>query len=895
MNWSDVLLAYLHDPPDKALSIRGHVPRARDNAQIALDDRVSRRILEDAVSRADPLASIIERFPMPTAGEGGKWAVESENGESIVVHPLSAASRRLSVPAIDDQLTRTEQDRLREIISDLSGEGDRQFRNRYLAIWRLWQGDLAAKVNPCLALLPADTRTPDHTIWNHLDVTAMYKAAESEPGGAALLAFALGPVQRFIEAARSVRDLWSGSMILSWLAFRAMLPVVEELGPTALVYPALRGNPLLDLWLRDEQRLGGKVPLPEVEQRLTPSLPHRFLAIVPWGADGAAAEAMAEKCRVAFEYAWRELADGVKSAIQAKLDSLDSGWDRRWSGQIAEYFSTSTAVVPLGGAGDEIDRQLAGLLANENSFAAAFRDAEAVREMARSIPDDDRPSYAQDHAGRWQYQVELVGRSLASQRSIRHVPAPPSEGNADSKFPQKCTLLGSFEQTGPDDLRQSRQFWDKVAPQGGLSVDGVRVRKGEALCAIAMVKRFADPAYLREELQLSQQDLRFPDTWTIAGGRWLVDADIDWKSDWQDDAGQRVPWNGHWLQWSRPDQNLDDAGACPADLWTQIQNARQSEQLGPPPVYFAILKLDGDDLGEWLRGANSPIVRETMHLNLVDYYENHCNDSKNAERLNAKRPVGPALHAAISTALSNFAMHVVAALVAKYHGTVIYSGGDDTLILLPVVTALQCASELQRAYTSNWYTANGREYLMMGSRATLSGGLVAVHAKDDLRLAVADARDAEKKAKDAGKDALGITIRRRSGQHTSAICPWEFAETVEDWRNAFSRDDGNPGASDRWAYHLAGEKATLAALPPSAMAAEIRRQVNRAEADTRRRLGEPNESIGFRTAGDLLAAQFSQYCDMVVNDRRTMESAGALDGFLTLCQSASFMARGRDE
>ena len=44
----------------------------------------------------------------------------------------------------------------------------------------------------------------------------------------------------FIESARSVRDLWSGSMILSWLTFQAMLPVVEQLGPTAVIYPLLR-------------------------------------------------------------------------------------------------------------------------------------------------------------------------------------------------------------------------------------------------------------------------------------------------------------------------------------------------------------------------------------------------------------------------------------------------------------------------------------------------------------------------------------------------------------------------------------------------------------------------------------------------------------------------------
>src|SRR5690606_6163253 len=109
---------------------------------------------------------------------------------------------------------------------------------RFLAAWRLWPEKLTGE-HELFTNFPADTRNPDHTIWNHLDITAAFKAAQSD-GGPALLTFALGPVQRFIEASRSVRDLWSGSMILSWLAFRSLLPVVEQLGPAALVYPALR-------------------------------------------------------------------------------------------------------------------------------------------------------------------------------------------------------------------------------------------------------------------------------------------------------------------------------------------------------------------------------------------------------------------------------------------------------------------------------------------------------------------------------------------------------------------------------------------------------------------------------------------------------------------------------
>jgi CRISPR-associated protein Cmr2 len=866
-NWDALLLAYLHDPPDKALSIRGHVPRARDNAKIAVGGHVSKSVLEEAVSEADPLASIIERLPMPTAGDQGQRAVGPENGQLQIAHPLSAASRSLPVPVLNDRLTQSEQDQLRAIVADLPGGGDEQVRIRLLAVWRQWPDALAGNVHECLALLPADTRTPDHTIWNHLDTTTAFKAALSGEGGPALLSFALGPVQRFIEAARSVRDLWSGSMMLSWLAFRAMLPIIEQLGPTALLYPALRGNPMLDLWLRDPQRVGGKMPLPDVELWRTPALPHRFLALVPWGKDGVCARDLAGQCQKAVADAWLEMARAVRQRICGSLARACPDWDKRWDSQIGSYFSTATAVMPLGGSGEEIDRRLARLLTGKESFNEAFPNAEAIRGLARAIPKIDRPSYDQDHAGRWQYQVELVQRSLAAHRAVRHVPQIECDAPADQQFPQKCTLLGSFEQMGPDDLRQSRDFWDRVGGQDGVSIDGVRIRQGEALCAVALVKRFAGPAFLREQLQFSTNDLRFPDTWTVASAEWLANAE---RHGHRLGPGSISSWNGHWLHWTKRDEDLTDADECPDDVFTQIQDARKPDKCGKPPVYYAILKLDGDDLGGWLRGEKSPKVREVMHPTLVSYYEDLGEQAKAG--LDAQRPVGPALHAAISTALANFALHAVPEIVRKHHGTTIYSGGDDTLVLLPVSQALPCALELRQAFTSDFYTRDGREYLMMGSRATISGGLVVVHAKDDLRLALQDARRAEKLAKDAGKDALAITIRRRSGEHTSVVCPWAFVPTVDHWAQQF-----RSGASDRWAYHLYRERSALADLPVEAMQAEIRRQIKRAEEPTPRLL--PPASI---------AEAFESF-------RSRFDTAGAaLASFLTLCHTASFLARGRD-
>ena len=53
-DWEDVLLAYLHDPPDKPLALAGHVVRAARYAAAVLWRPV-----------ADSVLSVAERLPAP--------------------------------------------------------------------------------------------------------------------------------------------------------------------------------------------------------------------------------------------------------------------------------------------------------------------------------------------------------------------------------------------------------------------------------------------------------------------------------------------------------------------------------------------------------------------------------------------------------------------------------------------------------------------------------------------------------------------------------------------------------------------------------------------------------------------------------------------------------------
>ena len=165
-------------------------------------------------------------------------------------------------------------------------------------------------------------------------------------------------------------------------------------------------------------------------------------------------------------------------------------------------------VAPASGLDEE---QLARLV-GATDFASGWPESRRIRDLALAIPAAHHPPYDQDSAGRWQAQMEIAARLLAAARRVRHVPATAEPGDGPS--PAKCTLFGSWEQMGPAESSASRAFWRKVVEQ--VAVAGVRLRRRERLCAVALTKRFAGPALIASELELAPEDLRFPDSATVA-------------------------------------------------------------------------------------------------------------------------------------------------------------------------------------------------------------------------------------------------------------------------------------------------------------------------------------------------------------------------------------------
>ena len=835
-------------------SVKGHESRAASYATAALGDTVSRRGLHRLSARPDELAAITERLPSPTAGPNGERAVGPADG-LVLTHPTSGTATRLPTSlALDpDKAVRL----IERVVDGLPGP-----RERFLAVWRLLPDRIATEFGTDMARLPADTRIPDHTLFQHVDITAgLYTAGA--PNDVAYLSFALGPVHPFIAAARSVRDLWSGSALLSWLSFQAMKPILDCLGPTAFVYPSLRGSPLVDLWLIREAALGDRLPKPVLSARMAPSLPHRFTALVP----RHHANEIGDACLAAAHGGWRKMATAVRTNINSWLAPIQANWDRLWERQIESALDFRVAVAP----GRMLsDARLASLVGC-SEFSSAWPQAQKLRDLEKAIPPDHRPDYAQDHAGRWQAHMDFSSRLMAAQRTVRHVPDTGDLGLGT--VPGKCTLFGSWEQMGPAEYRRSLDFWNDAAEN--VSIKGVRLRPRERLSAVALTKRFAGPALLASELYVQPEDLRFPDTSTVAAADWLTTAGIDHGQE----RRLNGTWSGLWLHWNKQHQDPTER-AVPGDLWLRICQARK--QIGNPPSYYAVISLDGDEMGRWLAGQKTPELRQLLHPKIRTYFE-ELKDTCANDGISAPRPMGPALHGTISAALGVFASDAAPRIVERYHGTMIYSGGDDVLALCPVATALRCVHDLRRAFSGlndpmrdGWRECGGLRKITMGDRASMSGAIAVVHSHEDLRRALETARDAEKRAKQAGRNLLVVATVRRSGETARAICPWPTTDWIDGLRKTFAE-----GASDRWTYRLRAELPTLASglLPRQALHAEILRLVNRGESDT-----------DVRRYGSLVAEAFDRYCEL----RKGVSDAELLTHFLTLCQSASFMARGND-
>ena len=191
-----------------------------------------------------------------------------------------------------------------------------------------------------------------------------------------LILFQAGPVQSFIAAAKSTRDLWSGSYMLSWLmaaAAKALTETAQTPVEQTIVFPMLSelGVYKLQTGIKDNEKT-----------LLNPAMPNRFLAVVSTDK----AEACAKAAEKAFRDELTAIADAVWEFLKKEENAKDE-WKARWDKQIELFPEITWQTCPLEG----------------DNYKAAYKRCQRLlaarrntREFVQFITDNDQEKAVKD-------------------------------------------------------------------------------------------------------------------------------------------------------------------------------------------------------------------------------------------------------------------------------------------------------------------------------------------------------------------------------------------------------------------------------------------------------------------------------------------------------------------
>ncbi len=544
------------------------------------------------------------------------------------------------------------------------------------------------------------------------------------------LHFTLGPVQGFVSQARRTRDFWAGSFLLSWLTAKAMAAVQGAGGK--IVMPEVDGDDLLKAVKGEplgKDESGNDKELPKIG-----SLPNNFIAEVPVDFDGKVAVD-------AVQDAWKALADAVWQ--KDKLDAAGVSRDL-WDNQIKSFWDMAWVVAG----------------------------------------SDD-------------------GKVLAMRKNWRTYMPPESQGD-------KCTMMGEWQELSGADKpnpEQQKKLWEKLKPFGTMDL-----RENERLCAIAYVKRrFVHVWQALDGHKGWELPTAVPSTHYMAAVHWLEQAveygDNSQLQAFHDAAKGARKGYGEWgtdIKCIKEKVGKKDLAFWFTSLDGQVffksalENSNEFEpekaepvlsalheltqikvsngqKLGHPSPFYAILMMDGDNLGK------------------------------------TKEAMGDATD--LSAALARFTSEVPE-VVQNHNGFLIYAGGDDVLAMLPLEDALPCAAEVREKYM-RIFEGKGLE----DGNYSISAAIEYAHMKLPLTMILKDAHKLlDDVAKDAtGRDAVACRVWKPGGQQLTWSMPWEQAlkkadgEKDENKReviiaqlaNKLGEDEqGDAGYASKLLYHI---------------------------------------------------------------------------------------------
>ncbi len=859
--WQTKLHARLHDPAEKALVLlrdpAGHeggtsralhrllgfdqlaetvAPDSDRTLHSLLFKQGIPRAMYETVRRADWWAAAADRpqWPMQditvTTKSGqtktlkvADWAQVNWAKRPVLIHPLTGTEYDLGRHGglSDTDFHDIKSRSLAHFASLIARDGEAvDWRKTLLAFWRfgpeLREEEDFGKLGHLWRLLPADTRVPDHSIWDHLDLASAFAGAfAADPDGeAALLALAIGPVQGFIQSARSTSDLWAGSHLLARLAWESMRPICEALGPDAILFPRLRGVPQVDLWLRDECGLdralfndcdwtrGGTDSNP----LFSAALPNRFVALVPRSQAAALAAQVDAAVRAWLQALGTTVVDRLLDAASLGNDG-ESICHRQMRDQLAGFPEVHWAAVPFSlirprNTARQTDLDTAALSEAMAPFFGAtpgeprgFLQSPAWRALQREVQWPDGTTFFAPNPGVLYPAVyDLAERVLAAAKAVRTFDQNAQQGWRCSLTGETEWLTTDLEQLKTSYRQRKDTLWAKIA-----QTRPAWAKEGEHLGALPAVKRLWPTLFAEEVRAATVSDLQ---RFVVSTHTMALAHQID---QWLAHGAQVAPGWSETVARYRPEpvalphrltqqhrqnpqgladakrlaglleiaQDLDDERERQVlqDLVTRSLGSWKPDGKIQREAYYALLLMDGDRMGAWLSGemAQGPSYRDSFHPAIRDGFDRHARGKPLLEAYGRqRRALSPNRHLAISGALNDFALTLVRHVVEVEHlGRVIYAGGDDVLAMLPVADLLPAMQRLRLAYSGHdpehtsgdrrgltlqhgFAFLGGRLMRLMGEQATASCGAVIAHHQAPLGGVLRALHEAEQRAKTDG-------------------------------------------------------------------------------------------------------------------------------------------------
>jgi CRISPR-associated protein Cmr2 len=367
-----------------------------------------------------------------------------------------------------------------------------------------------------------------------------------------------------------------------------------------------------------------------------------------------------------------------------------------------------------------LDIQWVALKFNDNNYAEKYEEIERLLGAIKNVR-----TFEQINDGKGE-----VGRkcALCGERNIKIYRKSERDKKNERKYGTKWLYLRKLFMDSKEVI--ALEPGDTIAGRDNKTI--FEPQEGEGLCAVCFTKRF----YEKE---------KFPSTAAIATMDWLENIPdnekLHYKNLFNNFDEQMYFEENHraeYLKKYRHFKDTDSLKEAKNELKVFYQN------YGKPSKYYALVMLDGDDMGRWISG---------------EFLENGQDLEK--------------FHELLSEELGRYAQ-TMQDRAKEPEGKLVYAGGDDVMAFVNLKYIFKVLEELRIQFPK--FENMGFD-IKDNHKSSASAGIVIAHYKTPLSEVLKWSRRMEKEAKEkGGRDAFAIAVLKHAGEINKTVWKWEREE-----------------------------------------------------------------------------------------------------------------------